>query len=66
MIALDLSVSGRSELGLLRRLYDDHLGVCVPVLTVYAEEQYVVRAFRVGVTGYPTKENAAIELATAL
>ena len=36
------------------------------VLTMHAEQQYAVRAFRAGASGYMTKESASAELIAAL
>ncbi|WP_019448768.1 response regulator transcription factor [Cupriavidus sp. BIS7] len=66
VILLDLSMPGRNGLELIRQLRADHPAVRILVLTMHAEEQYVVRAFRAGAAGYLTKESAATELVEAL
>lgn len=66
VILLDLSMPGRNGLELIRQLRADHPALRILVLTMHAEEQYVVRAFRAGVAGYLTKESAATELVEAL
>nr|WP_315594670.1 response regulator transcription factor [uncultured Cupriavidus sp.] len=66
VILLDLSMPGRSGLELVRLIKSDHTGTRVLVLTMHAEEQYVVRAFRAGAAGYLTKDSAAIDLVEAL
>jgi len=40
--------------------------VAVLVLTMHAEEQYAIRAFRAGANGYLTKDSAAEELVHAV
>jgi len=66
VILLDLSMPGRSGLELVRLIKTDHAGTRVLVLTMHAEEQYVVRAFRAGAAGYLTKDSAANDLVAAL
>ncbi|AVA33829.1 MAG: DNA-binding response regulator [Burkholderiaceae bacterium] len=66
VILLDLSMPGRNGLELIRQLRADHPALRILVLTMHAEEQYVVRAFRAGAAGYLTKESAATELVEAL
>lgn len=66
VILLDLSMPGRSGLELIRSLREEHQSLRILVLTMHAEEQYIVRAFRAGAAGYITKESAGIELVEAL
>lgn len=66
VILLDLSMPGRSGLDLIRQLRVEHPTLRILVLTMHAEEQYVVRAFRAGAAGYLTKESAATELVEAV
>ncbi|WP_454763887.1 response regulator [Cupriavidus campinensis] len=66
VILLDLSMPGRNGLELIGQLRAEHPALRVVVLTMHAEEQYVMRAFRAGAAGYLTKESAATELVSAL
>ncbi|KJK24657.1 LuxR family transcriptional regulator [Burkholderiaceae bacterium 16] len=66
VILLDLSMPGRSGLELIRQLRVEQPELRILVLTMHAEEQYVVRAFRAGAAGYLTKESAATELVSAI
>lgn len=66
VIILDLSMPGRSGLELICLLRAEHPRLRILVLTMHAEEQYVVRAFRAGASGYLTKESAGTELVEAL
>lgn len=66
VLLLDLSMPGRSGLELIRALRDEHPGLRILVLTMHAEEQYIVRAFQAGAAGYLTKESAATELVCAI
>ncbi|WP_137927412.1 response regulator transcription factor [Cupriavidus sp. 2SB] len=66
VILLDLSMPGRSGLELVRHVRTEYPVSRVLVLTMHAEEQYVVRAFRAGAAGYLTKDSAANDLIAAL
>jgi len=66
MAIVDLSMPGMSGLELIRRVKADHPGVSVLVLSMHAEEQYALRAFRAGANGYVTKDSASSELVGAI
>lgn len=66
VVVLDLSMPGMSGMDLIRRLKADFPQVAVLVLTMHAEDQYVMRAFRCGANGYLTKDSAADELVMAI
>ncbi|CAN7359831.1 response regulator transcription factor [Cupriavidus necator] len=66
VLLLDLSMPGRSGLELIRLLRGEHPALRILVLTMHAEEQYIVRAFQAGAAGYLTKESAATELVSAI
>jgi len=63
---VDLSMPGMSGLELIRRIKADHPTVSVLVLSMHAEEQYALRAFKAGADGYVTKDSAAAELVAAV
>jgi DNA-binding NarL/FixJ family response regulator len=63
---IDLSMPGMSGLDLIRRIKSDHPRTAVLVLSMHAEEQYAMRAFKLGANGYVTKDSAATELVTAV
>ena len=63
---VDLSMPGMSGLDLIRRIKADHPNTAVLVLSMHAEEQYAMRAFKLGANGYVTKDSAATELVTAV
>ncbi len=63
---VDLSMPGLSGMELIRRIKSEYPQVAVLVLTMHAEEQYALRAFRSGANGYLTKDSAAEELVPAV
>jgi DNA-binding NarL/FixJ family response regulator len=63
---LDLSMPGMSGLELIRRLRDAYPALALLVLSMHVEEQYAVRAFKLGAKGYVTKDTAAAELVAAV
>lgn len=63
---VDLSMPGMTGLELIRRIKAEHPGVAVLVLSMHAEEQYAIRAFKAGANGYLTKDGAAAELLAAV
>jgi DNA-binding NarL/FixJ family response regulator len=63
---VDLSMPGMSGLDLIKRLKAEFAGIAVLVLSMHAEEQYALRAFKAGASGYVTKDSAATELVDAV
>lgn len=63
---IDISMPGMSGLDLLKRVRASHPAMRVLMLSMYAEEQYAVRAFRNGANGYVTKDAATRELVNAI
>lgn len=63
---VDLSLPGMSGLELVRRIKSEYPGVAVLVLTMHSEEQYALRAFQAGASGYVTKDTAGKELNAAV
>jgi DNA-binding NarL/FixJ family response regulator len=63
---VDLSMPGMSGLELIKRIHAEHPHVKVLVLSMHAEEQYALRAFRAGANGYVTKDTASAELVAAV
>jgi two-component system, NarL family, invasion response regulator UvrY len=66
LILLDISMPGRDGLDVLHELHHDHPEQRVLVLSMYPEDQYAVRALKLGACGYLTKETAPDELAKAI
>ena len=66
VILLDISMPGRDGLDVLRELHLEHPDLPVLVLSMYPEDQYALRALKLGASGYMTKESAPEELAKAI
>jgi DNA-binding NarL/FixJ family response regulator len=65
-LVLDLSMPGRNGIELIRQIKDEKPDLRILVLTMHAEQQYAVRAFKAGASGYLTKESASAELVGAV
>ena len=63
---VDLSMPGMPGLELVKRITNEFPTVRTLVLSMHAEEQYALRAFRAGAKGYVTKDSAAKELVHAV
>ncbi len=63
---VDLSMPGMSGLDLIGRIKKEYPNVAVLVLSMHAEEQYALRAFQAGASGYVTKDTASSELVAAV
>ncbi len=66
VLITDISMPGATGLELLKQVKDKYPTVAVLVLSMHAEEQYALRALRLGASGYLTKESAPEELIKAL
>jgi DNA-binding NarL/FixJ family response regulator len=66
LVLLDINLPGRSGLEVLEEAKRLRPKVPVLVLTIYPEEQFALRAFKLGAAGYVTKQSASDELITAV
>lgn len=66
LVILDVRLPGRGGLDVLRELKAEQPKLPVLVLSMHSEEQYAIRAFRAGASGYLTKEAAAARLLEAV
>ncbi|CAD6558650.1 Response regulator UvrY [Paraburkholderia hiiakae] len=66
VLVLDLSMPGRNGIEVIKEIRSAQPGLRVLVLTMHAEQQYAVRAFKAGASGYLTKESASAELLLAV
>jgi DNA-binding NarL/FixJ family response regulator len=63
---VDLSMPGMSGLELIKRIKTEFPRVTVLVLSMHAEDQYALRAFKAGANGYVMKDGASAELVDAV
>lgn len=66
MLVVDMSMPGMNGLELIRRVRAELPRLPVLVLSMHAEEQYAMRAFKSGANGYLTKDRAGAELVEAV
>lgn len=66
LLLLDIRLPGIDGLEALRRIRRLRPGLPVLVLSVYAEEQFALRALKAGASGYLAKESAPEELIRAV
>lgn len=66
LVILDLSLPDRSGLQVLTDLKREQPELPVIVLSMHADDEYAIRALRIGASGYVTKESAPEELVAAL
>ncbi|UCE33066.1 MAG: response regulator transcription factor [Deltaproteobacteria bacterium] len=63
---IDISMPGIDGLEVVNQIHTSYPQLPILVLTMYEEEQYVVRAIAAGATGYVTKRSAPEELVMAI
>jgi two-component system, NarL family, invasion response regulator UvrY len=66
VVILDISMPGRGGLEILKQLKSERPKVHVLVLTMHPEDQYAIRVFKAGASGYLTKESAPEQLVAAI
>ena len=66
LILLDINLPGRSGLDVLQELKTFCPDTPVLVVSLFPEEDYAVRAFKLGASGYLSKESASDELRVAV
>jgi DNA-binding NarL/FixJ family response regulator len=66
LVILDISMPGRGGLDVLKEFQAQRPKTPVLVLSMHAERQFAVRAFRTGAAGYLTKASACTELLRAV
>jgi DNA-binding NarL/FixJ family response regulator len=66
LVLLDINMPGRSGLEVLEQARRLRPKTPVLVLTSYPEEQFALRAFKLGASGYITKQSVTDELITAV
>lgn len=66
ILLLDISMPGGSFLETLKRIRNQFPNIKILVLSVHPEENYALRAYKAGASGYLTKEHSPEELADAI
>ena len=66
LVLLDVSLEGRSGLDILAWIKNEHPSVPVLIISMHPEEQYALRAIRLGAAGYLTKHSAPVDLIAAI
>ena len=66
LILLDISMPGRGGLDVLKEVHAQCPMTPVLMVSMYAERQFALRAFRAGAAGYLTKASASSELIRAV
>jgi DNA-binding NarL/FixJ family response regulator len=66
LVLLDISMPGRSGLEALAELKKERPKLPVLVLSMFSEQEYAVRALKVGAAGYLTKQSLGRELVEAV
>jgi two-component system, NarL family, invasion response regulator UvrY len=66
IIIMDISLPGRSGLEILQSVKERWPAVNVLMLSMHPEEQYAIRALKLGASGYLTKDSASEELLFAI
>ena len=66
LVILDVSMPGMSGLDVLRNIKERNLQTRVLILSVHPQEQYAIHAFKMGASGYISKDSAFEELTLAI
>jgi len=66
IVLLDINMPGRSGIEVLQDLKRLYARMPVVVLTAFPERDYAVRAFKLGASGYVSKQSASSELVAAV
>jgi len=66
IMLLDISLPGKSGLDVLQSVKEKWPSINVLMLSMYPQEQYAIRAIKLGASGYLTKDTASEELLLAV
>lgn len=66
VVVLDMSMPGRSGTELIKQIKAENPKLPILILSMYAEDIYAVRALRAGASGYLCKDNAELQLESAI
>ncbi len=66
ILLLDINLPGRSGIDVLQDLKQMEMRLPVIVLTAFPEKDFAIRAFKLGASGYISKQSASSELLAAI
>lgn len=66
LVILDVAMPGMSGLDVLQKIKSRNIKTRVLILSVYPQEQFAIRAFKLGASGYISKDCAFEELILAI
>ncbi len=66
LLVMDLSLPGKDGIEILKALHGEYPRLRVLIVSMYPEEQYAVRAFKAGASGYLNKASAPEKLLEAV
>jgi len=66
LLVMDLSLPGKDGIEILKALHGENPRLKVLIVSMYPEEQYAVRAFKAGASGYLNKASAPEKLLEAV
>lgn len=66
LVLLDISLPDRNGLEVLQVIKEKSPSINVLMLSMHSQEQYAIRAFKLGASGYLTKDTASEELLLAV
>jgi DNA-binding NarL/FixJ family response regulator len=66
IVILDISLPDKSGMDLLKYIKDKYNDIGVLMLSMHPQEQYALRALKLGASGYLTKDSASEELLVAV
>ena len=66
LVILDVAMPGMSGLDVLQNIKSRNIKTHVLILSVYPQEQFAIRAFKMGASGYISKDSAFEELILAI
>jgi DNA-binding NarL/FixJ family response regulator len=66
LVLVDINMPGRSGLDVLQELKQSHPQLPVVVLSAFPEKDYALRSFKLGASGYVSKQSASSELVIAV
>ncbi len=66
LVILDVSMPEMSGLDVLRKIKERNMQIRVLILSVHPQEQYAIQSFKLGASGYLSKDSAFDELSLAI